>query len=55
MKSATNGVLSADILEEGILIAFNDGRYAIYSAELLLSIYSRAHEIRPDENDAMPL
>ena len=55
MKTRQNGILSADIMDGGLLIAFDDGRFAIYSTELLVSIFSRAQEIAPDEDENLPL
>ena len=55
MPSSHNGIDSADILGEGLLITFEDGRCAIYPTTLLLSVFSQAHELFLDEDEELPV
>jgi hypothetical protein len=55
MTSARSGLESAAIMSDGLMITFDDGRRAIYPAELLLAIFSQAREIEADDDDdALP-
>ena len=55
MASTHYGIDSADIMTGGLLIAFEDGRCALYPADLLLSVFSQAQEISADEDDELPV
>ena len=55
MASTHNGIDSADNMGEGLLITFEDGRCAIYPPDLLLSVFSQAKQVPPDEEDELPL
>ena len=55
METGQNGIAAAEIMDGVLLISFDDGRYAIYSTELLLSVFSQAREIVPDKDDDLPL
>ena len=43
-------VVSAEKLDGGVVISFEDGRSAVYSAELLSEIFRQAREI-PEEDE----
>ena len=47
-------VIDAERLGGGIIITFEDGKTAIYSASLLDSIFSQAQEISRAEPEALP-
>ncbi len=42
-------ILSADRLDNSVLIAFDDGRCAVYSAALLYATLSQADEVSADD------
>lgn len=54
MAPSNNGIESADIMDAGLLIGFDDGRVALFSTELLLSVFSQAKEVIADEDDELP-
>jgi hypothetical protein len=41
-------VIDAERLEDGVIITFEDGKTAVYSATLLRSIFYEAKELHPD-------
>jgi hypothetical protein len=45
-------IVYAERLGGGVIIAFEDGKSAVYSASLLESIFSQAEELGPDDPDA---
>jgi hypothetical protein len=51
MASTHNGIDSADVVGEGLLINFEDGRCALYPTDLLLSVFFQAQEIFPDDDE----
>jgi hypothetical protein len=44
-------VIAAERLEEGVVITFEDGRCAIYSASLLYETLPQAQAVEPEVDD----
>jgi len=45
------GIRNVDRMDDGIVISFDDGRTAVYSTELLRSVFSQARELIPEAED----
>jgi len=44
-------IIEALRLKDGVLITFEDGKTAIYSAALLYAVFPKAHELNEDLSD----